>query len=99
MQRDMCGLRKLCASGVSDRVVGTVVCVCEFVSLGLLFYKGVFVFEGCVRLWFFGRRWRAHCISSGAVVSLQMSPAGALPCLCQGLCMREDICGLQSHYV
>ena len=48
MQRGMCGLRKLYESGASDRVIGTVVCVCEFVSLELLFYKGVFVFEGCV---------------------------------------------------
>ena len=28
------------------RVVETVVCVCEFVNLELLFYKGVFVFVG-----------------------------------------------------
>ena len=99
MQRGLRGLRKLCASGVSNRVVGTVVCICEVVKLELLFYKDVFVFEGCVRLWFFGRRWRAHYISSGVVVSLQMPLVGALPCLCHELCVREDICGLQGHYV
>ena len=75
------------------------VCVCEFVNIELLFYKGVFVFEGCVRLWFFGRKGRSLCISSGAVVSWQMPPVGALPCMCQELCVREDIFGLQGHYV
>ena len=73
------------------RAVGIVVCVREFVNLELLLYKGVFVFEGCVRLRFSSRRGWPLCISSGAAVSWQMSPIGALPCLCQELCVREDI--------